>query len=154
MAFLQRGELLQRERVDLAEQGEVALGAGGALLLGGTVERARLRGDDLLAAVLGLLVLGDLDRSRRSGLVGAVLGDQRLDLDAVLVDGTLLELFDAQPLLGAHHLIAVDGVGEPRQFLGQFAAAAPQAEQLPLAHDPVLLGGVALGGGRGDRRAR
>ncbi len=34
MALLERGELLQRQRVDLAEQGQVLLGLGGPLLLG------------------------------------------------------------------------------------------------------------------------
>ena len=76
----------------------------------------------------GLLVLGHLDRAAGGHrLVGAVLGDQRVDLDAVLLDRALLELLDAQPLLGPHHLVAVDGVGQPRQLLGQFAAAGAHA---------------------------
>ena len=120
----------------------------------GPVERAGLRRDNLLAALARLLVLGHLQRARRRGLVGAVLSEQRLDLDAVLLDGAGLELLDPQPLLGAGDLVAMHRVGQPCQLLGELASAAAHGQQLALADRPSLLRVVTLGrrafDGRGD----
>ena len=65
VALLQRGELLQRQRVDPAQLGQLSFGAFGATLLGGPVERHRRRRGHLLAALAGLLVFGDLELGRR-----------------------------------------------------------------------------------------
>ena len=96
-------------------------------------------------------------RWRWAGSAGrAVLGEQGVDVDAVFLGGAGLELLDAQPLLGAHDLVAVHLVGEPGELLDQLAGLRPQGEQLPFADDPGLLGGVAFGDrgchGLGDAR--
>ena len=76
VALLQRGELLQRQRVDPAQLGELALGLLGAPLLGRPVVRHRRGRGDLLAALARLLVLGHLQLRRRQRHVRTVLGDQ------------------------------------------------------------------------------
>ncbi len=65
VALLQRGELLERQWVDPAQFGEFTLGLLGPALLGGPVERHRRGRGHLLAALLGLLVLGHLQLGRR-----------------------------------------------------------------------------------------
>ena len=152
MPLLQRRELLQRQRVDLAEQGQIALGPSRALLLGRPVERARRGRDDLLAAVAGLLVLGHLLSRGRHGQVRAVLGDQRVGFDPELVDRPLGALLDAQPLLGPQHLVAVHRVGQPVHPVGQFADPGPELQQLALRAARPCWQLIALGCGPGQRR--
>ena len=45
-------------------------------------------------------------------LVGAVVGDQPVGIEPELLQRPLLELLDPHPLLGAGHLVAVDGVDQ------------------------------------------
>ena len=54
-------------------------------------------------------------------LVGAVVGDQRLLVEAELLERALGELLDPHPLLGAGHLVAVDGVDQLVVLAGQVA---------------------------------
>ena len=49
---------------------------------------------------------------RRHQLVGTVVADERLEVEAELVERALLELLHPHPLLGAQHLVAVHGVGQ------------------------------------------
>ncbi len=139
MPLLERGELLERERVDLAEQREGALGGAHPLLL--------------LAAHVGIgLGLGRLGvdlvaRGRGRGRhedVGAVLLGERLGVDPEVLHRLGLERLDPQPLLGAGHLVAVDRRGERLELGLQLAGAGAQREELALAHRPRLLGGVAF----------
>ena len=53
---------------------------------------------------------------RRHELVGTVVADERLEVEAELVERPLLELLHPHPLLGAQHLVAVHGVGQRRQL--------------------------------------
>ena len=69
--LLQRRELLQRQRVDLAQRGEVALGLGRPALLDGTVVGHRL-GLGLARRLGG----GDLVRGRRHRRGGPVLAEE------------------------------------------------------------------------------
>ena len=71
--------------------------------------------------------------------LGAVLGDQRLDLDAVLLHGLLFELFEPHPLLGARDLVPVRRVGQLIQLAGQLAAPGAQQAEPRLALGPLLL---------------
>ena len=110
------GELLQRQRVDPAEQGQRPLGGAQPLLLLGPDERRRVRlgpRRDLVRR----------RRRRRAPAGRAVLRDQRLGLDAELLQRLLLQRLDPQPLLGAGHLVAVHAVGEPLQLARRARAA-------------------------------
>ena len=78
-------------------------------------------------------------------LVGAVLGDQDVAVEAELLERALLELLDPHPLLGAGHLVAVDGVDELVVLAGQVAQPGADGEQLLLA---TLAGALDLGAGR------
>ena len=71
-----------------------------------------------------------VDRDR---LVGAVLGDQRVGVEAELLEGALLELLDPHLLLGAGHLVAVHGVDQLVVLAGQVAQPGANGEQLLLA---------------------
>ena len=79
---------------------------------------------------------------RRHELVGTVVADERLEIEAELVERPLLELFHPHPVLGAQHLVAVHGVGQRHQL------------RLELAHLAAHLGEVVLTAGPGllDRR--
>ena len=118
MPLLQRGELLERQRVDLAEQGERALGGAQPLLPAprGRTAPARARSARPLVR-----------RRRLNGheLVGAVVGDQGVGVEAELLERALLELLDAHPLLGAGHLVAVHGVDQLVVLAGQVAQRGP-----------------------------
>ena len=125
--LLQRRELLQRQRVDLAEGGEVALGLGRPPLLDGAVVGHRVR--------LGLprrLGGGDLLRRRRDRRGGPVLGEEGGQVDAVLLGRAALQRLDAVPLLGAGDLVAVHLVGQPVEVGGGRADAGAHLEQLGL----------------------
>ena len=96
--LLQGRELLEGQRVDPAELGQRAL--GGAQPLG------------LLLAVEGRPARACSSPSATSPvnghqLVGAVVGDQAVGVEAELVERPLLQLLDAHPLLGPRHLVAV-----------------------------------------------
>ena len=112
VALLQRGELLERQGVDPAQFGEFTFGLLGPALLGGPVERHRGGRGHLLAALLGLLVLGHLQLGRRQRHVGPVLGDQVGGGHAELLERLLLELLDAKRRLGLGDLVAVQRVGQ------------------------------------------
>ena len=101
MALLERRELLEGERVDLAQQRQRLLrGAVTALLLGADV-RAGL---GIRSAVL--LVTGRPRRGRHVH-VRPVVGDKRLRLHPELGHRALLQRLDAQPLLGPRDLTHV-----------------------------------------------
>ena len=114
VALLQRRELLERQRVDPAQLGQLAFGAFGATLLGGPVERHRRRRGYLLAALAGLLVFGDLELGRRQRDLRAVFGDQIVWRHPELLEHHLLELLDPQRRLRLGHLVAVQRLGERR----------------------------------------
>ena len=103
MPLLHRGELLERQRVDPAEHRQRALGGAQPLLL-------------LLADVRRWGRASSSPSSRlaagRHELVGAVVGDQAVGVEAELLERALLELLDAHPLLGAGHLVAVHRVDQ------------------------------------------
>ena len=123
MPLLERGELLQRQRVDLAEHGQRALGGRSRLALLLAVVR---RG------VGRRLAVGDLAGEGHE-LVGAVVGDQRVLVETELLQGPLGELLDAHALLGAGHLVAVHGVDQLVVLAGQVAQRGPDRQQLLLA---------------------
>ena len=54
----------------------------------------------------------------------AVVGDQRVGVEPELLERALLELLDAHPLLGPGHLVAVHGVDQLVELLGQVAQPA------------------------------
>ena len=104
--LLERGELLERQRVDLAEHGQRSLGLRRRLLCS---SRSYGRG------------LGRPSRPRRThrfrlngtSFVGAVLGDQGVLVETELLEGALGRLPRCcLLLLGAHHLVAVHGVDQ------------------------------------------
>ena len=105
MPLLERGELLERERVDLAEHRQRALGGAEPLLLLLADVRRRLRAP---SSAFGRPRRLD----RRHEVVGAVVRDQRVGVEPELLQRALLELLDAHPLLGAGHLVAVHGVDQ------------------------------------------
>ena len=131
MALLQGRELLQRERVHLAEHRHRPL--GGAQTLGLLLSVVRHR--------LGRLVCrprrsGRLRRElqhRRHELVGPVLGDQSLDLEPELLERPRFQRLHAQTQLGARHLVLVHGVGEPVELGAEVAQAGPDVAQRLLA---------------------
>ena len=151
MPLLQRAELLQRQRVDGAEHRQLALGRAQPLLLLLADERHRLGLGRSVGPVgpsaqrLGLLTVGQLvvDGDR---LVGAVVGDQHVGVEAELLERALLELLDPHLLLGAGHLVAVHGVDQLVVLTGQVAQPGADGEQLLLA---ALAGPLDLGAGRG-----
>ncbi len=112
VALLQRGELLQRKRIDATQLVELALGLLGATLLGGPVERHRRGRGDLFAAFARLLVLRHLQLRRRQCHVGTVLGDQVGGRHAELLEDVLLELLDAKCRLRFGDFVAVQRVGD------------------------------------------
>ena len=134
-------ELLERERVDPAEHRQLALGGLEPLLLLLAHERHRLG---------RLLALGHLAAERHQGL-GAVVGDQAVDVHAELLERALLELLDAHPLLGAGHLVAVHGVDQLVVLAAQVAHRGADGEQLLLALLAGLLDLGALVGGQHHR---
>ena len=132
MPLLQRGELLQRERVDLAEHGQGPLGRPQPLLLLLADVRHRLGRASSPSATVAA-------RRDGTGLVGAVLGDQRVGVEPELVERALLELLDAHPLLGAGHLVAVHGVDQLVVLRAEVAQPRADREQLLLAAAAGLL---------------
>ena len=135
-------ELLQGERVDPSEDGEVAFGGAEP---GG-----------LLVAVVGdggwLFVLIGERRAvgagqHRDALVGPVLGDELLRVEAEFAERAVDELLDPHPVLDAHHLVlvgAADDLVEPgRRRLRR----VPGLRGAGLGLAAGLLGGVALRGG-------
>ncbi len=63
-------------------------------------------------------------------LVGAVVGDQRVGVEAELLERPLLELLDPHPLLGAGHLVAVDGVDQLVVLAAEVAQRGAHGQQL------------------------
>ena len=103
-----------------------------------------------------------VDRRRR-GAAGdggtswsrAVLREQRLGVDAELLERLGLERLDPQPLLGAGDLVAVHGVGEPLQLGAELAAsAAERPSSLGVAPSARRLGRGPLLGRRARASAR
>src|SRR4029453_6472437 len=107
--LLQGGELLQSQRVDLPQRGQPPLTTAEPLLLGLThvgmwLWRLRQR-------------VAPLRRRLRNELVRSELLDEGRRVDTQLLSRPPFELLDAQPLLRARHLVAVDRVGELAQLL-------------------------------------
>ena len=121
--LLQRGELLQRQRVDPPERREPPLAAAQPLLLGLAHVGLGLAGSSLPSARVGWGTSWCGPNSSTS--VGGV--------DAELLDGARLELLDAQPLLGPRHLVAVHGVGQLAQLVLEDGDVAPQHAELGVA---------------------
>ena len=119
VALFEGGELLQREGIHLAEGVEVFLRLLRARFLRRTVVRQRRGRDDALPALLGLLVLGDLQRRRRHRDVRAVLGDQIVGRHRKVLENLLLELLDAQRGLRSGDLIAVHGITQGVELIGE-----------------------------------
>ncbi len=80
-----------------------------------------------------------------------VVGDQPLGVEAELVEGALLELLDAHPLLGAGHLVAVHRADQLVVLAPEVAEGGAHGHQLLLAPPPRLLHGGALVGREHDR---
>ena len=100
MPLLQRGELLERQRVDLAEHGQLALGGLEPLAAAAPGRRAPARpswGTPSASAT-----------STGTGWSGPYSATSASSVEAELLEGPLLELLQAHPLLGAGHLVAVD----------------------------------------------
>src|SRR5262245_40803757 len=121
VALLQRRELLQGERVDLAELGKLALRGGGPLLLLGPEVRdrphrrgLRVPGDEVRHPIV---VCGGRLRlvRHRHRHVGSVLGDERVGVHAELLGGPRHDLLQPHPLLGPGDLGAMRGVDHPVQ---------------------------------------
>ena len=132
--LLQRRELLQRERVDLAEHRHRPLGAAQPLgLLLAVVRDSARPARSLLAS---------RPSDRRHELVGAVLGDQGFDLEAELLQRPRLQRLHPQAQLGAGHLVLVHGVGEPVELGAEVAQPRADLAQRLLAPGA---GGLDLG---------
>ena len=82
-------------------------------------------------------------------LVGPVVGDQAVGVEAELVERTLLELLDPHPLLGAGHLVAVHGVDQLVEVAPQVAHPLARLAELLLAAGAPLLHAGPLGRGQG-----
>ena len=125
--LLEGGELLEGERVDAPERVQLALGLAQPLLLRLAHERdglgLRRVGVGIGVGHGGTSWCGPNSSTRSAGV------------DAELLDRLGLELLDAQPLLGAGHLVAVHGVGQLAQLGLQDRDVTP--------HDGEL--GVTLG---------
>ena len=153
VALLQRRELLQRERVDLAQQREVLLRPARPALLGGPLVGHRGWRRDVLAALPRRLVLRHLRGRGGHRHVRPVLGDQVVRAEAVVGEHLLGELLEPQAVLGAEHLVAVDGVGELLHQRGEPADHEARLAELALAGVAGGRGGVPLlGGGRAATR--
>ena len=134
MALLERGELLERERVHPAELGELALGRGEALLLLLAVERHGLDSVSAVSSASGCrrrLVVASrsaiVDRDRD---LGAVLGDQHVLDQAELAARPLEQARQVQLLLVDLQLEAVHALGDRLQPLAQRVLLAAQAGEL------------------------
>ena len=140
VALLQGRELLQRERVHLAEHRHRPLGGAQALGLRLTVIRDRLGFGRLVIDLVGFL------QDRRHELVGPVLGDEGVDLEPELLQRPCLQRLDPQPQLGAGHLVLVHGVGEPVELGAEVAQAGADVAQRLLAPGA---GGLDVGSSSG-----
>ena len=129
--LLQRRELLQRQRVDLAEGGQVALGLRRPALLHAPGRRAPGPARGSPAASAAATCCGR--RRHRRGR--PVLGEQRGQVDAVLLGRAALQRLDPVPLLGAGDLVAVHLVGQPVEVRGRRAHAGADLEQLGLRRE-------------------
>ena len=76
----------------------------------------------------------------------AILLDQHVRVDAQLLDRLCLQGLDAQPLLGARHLVAMNRVGEIAQIIAQRADLAPDKGQRGITLCASAFGANALGG--------
>ena len=145
MAFLQRGKLLERQRVDLAEGREVPFGLFEPLFLFLTDERLAL--DDLAAVLVhrsaqgGPFVFPCAGR-HRDGLVRTVVGHELVGRQPEVLDALEFQRFDPQPLLGAGEFVAVHGVGQFGQFAGQGVVAAADRGKVAFHLFPAFLGAV------------
>ena len=148
MPLLQRAELLQRQRVDRAEHRQRALGGAQPLLLLLADERARSPAPRSVglggAPLVGARRPGSL-RSTGTGWSGPYSATSASRVEAELLERALLELLDPHLLLGAGHLVAVDGVDELVVLAGQVAQPGADGEQLLLA---ALAGPLDLRAGR------
>ena len=124
MPLLHRRELLERQRVDLAEHAPAPARRCAAASPAPRGRTASARASRSPSADLA---------GERDELVGAVVGDQRLGVEAELLERPLLELLDPHPLLGAGHLVAVHGVDQLVVLAAELAQPATDGEQLLLA---------------------
>ena len=81
----------------------------------------------------------------------AVVVDQAGGVEAELLQRALLELLDAHLLLGAGHLVAVDGADELVVLAAEVAQPGAHGHELLLAPPAGLLHRGALVGGQHDR---
>ena len=151
VTLLQRRELLQRQRVDLAQHRQRPLGGLEPLDLLLADEGDRLGGLLLDVGALGV-ARGALLALHRHQLVGAVVGDEGVGLEPQLLEGAVLELLEAHPLLGAGHLVAVHRGDQLLVLLGELAELSAHRAQLLLAPPAGLLHLGAGVGGLLDRR--
>ena len=138
-ALLQGGELLECQRIHLAEQRETPLGRLETALLLGPVVRIGLG----LRRVRIDLVAGG-GRGRRHELVRAVLGHEGIGLDPELLDDATLDLLDAQPLLRSSYLVAMHRVGEALHLLAELTQGLAHLLQRGIARRLLLLALAAL----------
>ena len=176
MPLLERGELLEGERVDLAELGEQPLGGTQPALLVLAVVRDRRRRRVVrlgIVRVIGTVRLGGRHPGRiqhRRGDVRSEVAHQVVQAEAELVEHPLLELFHPHPVLGEDELLAVHVVGESRQLRLEGPHGAARLDQLPRPpgpgpstghreprsrprchRQPLQHGGGGHGDGSGDR---
>ena len=78
--------------------------------------------------------------------MGAELLDQHLGVDTQLLDRLGLQRLDAQALLGARHLVAMDRVGEVAQVVTERPDLTPHQRQRRIALRAASLGVNPLGG--------
>ena len=142
VALLQRGELLQRQRVDLAQGREVAFGAFEPFFLFRTDEGLAL--GDLASVLVHRGAQGGpfVRRFRRQGpgRAGPVRSRPRAAPAVSPSSSTLFEFqrLDPQPLLRAGELVAVHGVGQFGQFAGQGVVAAADPGQFAVHRRPCV----------------
>src|SRR5262249_10935353 len=128
VALLQRGELFEGKRIDLAEQRQLALRPRGALLLDRPVVRLRLR--FRLARVLRG---AHLDRGRRHRRLRAVLVEESSNVEPEVLGRLRLELLEPEPLFGAGDLVTMYGGRQPLEVGAEASTRAADLGELGLS---------------------
>ncbi len=138
VAFAQRLELFQGQRVDLAQNRQISFGAPQTLLLLAALIRHRL----------GTLVIGVGDplgtEQYRNSNLGPIVGQQYLGLQPQFRQGPLGERLDLHLLLGPGEFIAVHRVDHALESPGQLSSALAHCGQFGLGGGSGALGPVTL----------